>query len=171
MGRDKAAAADGRGATLVEHVAGCVRAAAGSVTLVGAAGTLYAAGARGDCRSLRGLRTPRRRLYGPGDHARGLELDRGLRHAGRDGGFPGRVCWLPPKAAGADCLIPETADGLHPLCAVYHRRARDPLRRRQILDKCFKMHDFVASLRAAKFPVPGPFSLENVNTPQDWASR
>jgi molybdopterin-guanine dinucleotide biosynthesis protein A len=69
----------------------------------------------------------------------------------------------------ADCVIPETADGLHPLCAVYHRRVL-PLAQQRILGQSLKMHDFVASLRVVKFPVAAAF-VENVNAPVDWQSR
>ena len=54
----------------------------------------------------------------------------GLRHAGAFGGIPARTCWMPPNASGADALVPAGPSGRpEPLCAVYHRRAREPLER------------------------------------------
>jgi len=69
----------------------------------------------------------------------------------------------------ADCAIPETSDGLHPLCAVYHRRAL-PVAQQRILSKSFKMHDFVGSLKVVKLAVE-PRLVDNVNTPAEWQLR
>jgi phospholipid/cholesterol/gamma-HCH transport system ATP-binding protein len=68
----------------------------------------------------------------------------------------------------ADCVIPETASGLQPLCAVYHRRCLD--RARTALDrKSLKMQDFVSTLRTNVVPVSDSALLRNVNTPEDYS--
>jgi molybdopterin-guanine dinucleotide biosynthesis protein A len=68
------------------------------------------------------------------------------------------------------CLVPETASGLHPLCAVYHRRAL-PAVRSAIDHKRFKMHDLLKSLAAVSWPVADPLPLCNVNTPLEWEAQ
>ena len=167
MGRDKAALPMGE-STLLEHVAGCVRSAAGNVALIGAPeryvglGLTALADRYEDCGPLGGLCTA-------------LEVSAAEWNLIVACDMPAVtsdfLCGLlsAAESSGGDCLVPETRDGLHPLCAAYHRRAGS-VARRQILDKCFKMHDFIANLRAARFPTPAVF-VENVNTPQDWASR
>jgi molybdopterin-guanine dinucleotide biosynthesis protein A len=74
------------------------------------------------------------------------------------------------SGSGAACLVPETASGLHPLCAVYHRCAL-PTVQSAIEDKRFKMHDLLMSLEAEVWPVADSAILENVNTPQEWGAR
>lgn len=73
------------------------------------------------------------------------------------------------EAQDVDCVIPETDDGLHPLCAVYHRRVL-PIAQQRILNQSFKMQDFVAGLRSNKMPVQRS-SVENVNSAVDWLPR
>ena len=74
------------------------------------------------------------------------------------------------EAADADCLVPESAGKLDPLCAVYHRRvasaAESAIRR-----KLFKMQDFISTLRTSRWPVPDSRPLLNVNTPAEWTAR
>ena len=60
--------------------------------------------------------------------------------------------------------------GLHPLCAVYHRRAGDAVES-AIEHKRFKMHDLLKSLGAVSWPVADASLLENVNTPLEWGTR
>jgi molybdenum cofactor guanylyltransferase len=68
------------------------------------------------------------------------------------------------------CLAPETPDGIHPLCAVYHRRAL-PAVRHAIDHKCFKMQDFLKTIGAVSWPVADAAILQNANTPAEWAAR
>jgi molybdopterin-guanine dinucleotide biosynthesis protein A len=167
MGRDKAFLPLGNG-TMVEHVAGCVRAAAGRVTLIGAPeryvalGFMAVADRYENCGPLGGVCTA-------------LEITQADWSLIAACDMPGltadflRDLLAAAENSDADCLIPQSGDRLHPLCAVYHRRAL-AVARRQILNKCFKMHDFLARLPIAKIPTAA-FLVENVNTPQDWASR
>ena len=74
------------------------------------------------------------------------------------------------EESDVDAVVPESAGGLDPLCAVYHRsclaKAAAAIDR-----KIFKMQDFVSTLRFRRWPVPDPAPLENVNTPDEWNSR
>jgi molybdopterin-guanine dinucleotide biosynthesis protein A len=166
MGRDKAALPWG-GATLVEYVAACVRAAASQVTLVGAPeryahlGLPAIADRYQDCGPLGGICTALESTGADWNLIVACDMP-GVTADFLSGLFEAA------ETADVDCLIPES-DGLHPLCAVYHRRA-GPVAKRQILSKSFKMHDFVASLQALTLPAPAA-SVENINTPQDWTSR
>ena len=73
-------------------------------------------------------------------------------------------------ASGADCLVPHTRSGLHPLCAVYHVRAL-PTVRRAIENNSFAMHHLLDSLQTVSWPVADASLLDNVNTPVEWAAR
>lgn len=171
MGRDKALLPI-EGSLLIERTAEVVRAAAGSVTLIGA----------------------------PGRYAHlGLPVLPDLVH---DGGPAGPICGLhtalkttrsdwnlvvacdmpgltapflndllaAAKQLGCACLAPQTDSGLHPLCAVYHRRAGDAVEF-AIHHKRFKMHDLLKSLGAVSWPITDSSLLENVNTPLEWGAR
>jgi molybdopterin-guanine dinucleotide biosynthesis protein A len=74
------------------------------------------------------------------------------------------------RASGSACLVPESASGLHPLCAVYHRRARAAVAS-AIAHKYFKMHDLLKTIGATAWPVADASHLENVNTPLEWGAR
>lgn len=69
----------------------------------------------------------------------------------------------------ADAVVAQTAAGLEPLCAVYHRRSLAAAR--ACLDrKILKMHDFLSTLPFE--PVPAdPRAVANVNTPEEWLAR
>ena len=176
MGQDKAALPFGD-ASLLEHVAGCVRAAvsnvasnvASSVTLIGAPeryahlGLPAIADRYENCGPLGGVCTALEITTADWNLIVACDMP------GVTADFLGSLLDAAGHGNAADCLIPVTSDGLHPLCAVYHRRAL-AVAQRQILDKSFKMHDFVASLQLAKFPAAVAF-LENINTPLDWISR
>lgn len=73
-------------------------------------------------------------------------------------------------SADADCVVPETSDGLQPLCAVYHRRCVNAAEV-AIHRKSLKMHDFIYHLRTITWPVSNPLHLTNVNTPEEWSVR
>ena len=74
------------------------------------------------------------------------------------------------ESSGADALVPRGPSGLlEPLCAVYHRRSRPAL------DAAFaagirKVTAAFEGLRIAVLPVTERLSLQNVNTPEDWAA-
>ena len=74
------------------------------------------------------------------------------------------------EAGDVDAVVPETAGGLDPLCAVYHRTCLEKAVW-AIDHKIFKMHDFVSTLRLRRWAVPDAAPLENVNTPDQWESR
>jgi len=73
------------------------------------------------------------------------------------------------ESSQADCIIPQSAFGLDPLCAVYHRRCLAPAIS-SIEHKILKMHDFVATLQVQPYPVSNPAVLRNVNTPDQWTT-
>lgn len=168
MGRDKAFLPL-EGSTLIEQIAARVLHATGAVTLVGP-------------------REPYRRLGYP------MIEDR-VKGCGPLGGVYSALsitqadwnlilaCDMPgittdlletllrtAEATGSDCVVPETAAGLHPLCAVYHRRCRD-LAGAAIARNALKMHDFVSSLRGVKWPISDASLLANTNTPEEWEKR
>jgi molybdopterin-guanine dinucleotide biosynthesis protein A len=70
------------------------------------------------------------------------------------------------EASGADALVPETAGGLEPLCAVYHARLL-PAVEAAIHSNILKMHDFVSIIQARLWPAPDPAVFRNLNTPQE----
>lgn len=74
------------------------------------------------------------------------------------------------ELSDADAVVPETAAGLDPLCAVYHRRCLDKASI-AIDRKILKMHDFVSTLRILRWPVLNASPLRNVNTPAEWGAR
>jgi molybdopterin-guanine dinucleotide biosynthesis protein A len=74
------------------------------------------------------------------------------------------------KAENKACLIPQTSQGLEPLCAVYHRRAL-PAVDWAVHHNVLKMQEFVKTLDPFVWPVPHNIFLENWNTPQDLALR
>jgi molybdopterin-guanine dinucleotide biosynthesis protein A len=168
MGRDKALLPLG-GSTLLEQVAARVRAAAGSVTLIGSPerygglGLPVAADLIGDCGPIGGVYTALKMSSAPRNLVVACDMPAvttgflaGLLEAARD--------------ADAECLAPETGSGLHPLCAVYHRRALAALRY-AIDHKSFKMHDLLRSIRTVAWPAADPSLLENVNTLVEWGAR
>jgi phospholipid/cholesterol/gamma-HCH transport system ATP-binding protein len=68
------------------------------------------------------------------------------------------------EATGADCVVPQTPDGLQPLCAVYHRRCLAAVKS-AVDRKMLKMQDLISELRAEIVTAP---VIKNVNTPQDF---
>jgi molybdenum cofactor guanylyltransferase len=168
MGRDKALLPI-EGSLLVERTAERVRAAAGSVTLIGAPeryahlGLPVAADLIEDCGPVGGLYTALK--IGQADRNLLVACD-----------MPGvtaeflRELLDAARQSGSACLVPQTESGLHPLCAVYHRRAEGAVAS-AIEHKRFKMHDLLKILKAVSFPVADARMLENVNTPVEWGAR
>ena len=67
--------------------------------------------------------------------------------------------------SGADAVVPETPQGLEPLCAVYHARLL-PIVESAIHSKLLKMQDFVATIQVRRWPAPDASLFRNLNTPQ-----
>jgi molybdenum cofactor guanylyltransferase len=168
MGRDKALLPMD-GTTLLEHIAARVREAAGSATLIGSPERYQGMGYT----VLPDLTHDRGPLGGVFTALSATHADWNLIVA----------CDMPAvtadffedllraaEASAADCLIPATAAGLEPLCAVYHRRCRDAADR-ALGRNIRKMHDFVSNLHAQKWPVADASCLLNANTPEEWSSR
>ena len=168
MGRDKALLPLD-GSTLLEQVAARVRAAAGSVTLIGpperysSLGLPVAADLIEDCGPIGGVYTALKISSAPWNLIVACDMP-----AVTTGFLAGLL--EAARGADADCLVPETDRGLHPLCAVYHRRAVTALQH-AIRHKSFKMHDLLRSLRTVAWPVDDPSLLENVNTLVEWGAR
>ena len=168
MGRDKALLPFG-GGTLVEHVAACVRGAAGNVTLIGppekysflgfpvVADAIPGRGPLGGlCTALRLTRAEWNLLVACDMPRLTAEFLSGLLDAA--------------EAAGADCLAPSTSRGIEPLCAVYHRRVLAAAEW-AILHKVLKMQDFVRGIGVREWPVADSARFENVNTLEEWEAR
>ncbi len=127
MGRDKALLPI-EGSLLVERTAERVRAAAGSVTLIGAPGRYAHLGLPvlpdlvEDCGPIGGLHTALKSTRADWNLVVACDMP------GLTAGFLGDLL-AAARQLGCACLVPQTDSGLHPLCAVYHRRAE---RRRRI---------------------------------------
>lgn len=72
-----------------------------------------------------------------------------------------------PVDAQPPCVAAETARGLEPLCAVYHRNTLGAAEK-AITAGRLRMRDFVAELGAKSVPAPAAGLLANVNTELDW---
>lgn len=168
MGRDKALLPLD-GSTLVEQIAARVRAAAGSVTLIGSPdrysglGLPVAADLIANCGPIGGIYTALKISSAPWNLIVACDMP------AVTAGFLARLLKA-ARDADADCLAPETSLGLHPLCAVYHRRALATLQS-AIDHKSFKMHDLLRTLRTIAKPAADASLLENVNTPVEWGAR
>jgi len=168
MGRDKALLPVG-GRALVERTADRVRAAAGSVTLIGAPERYLHLGMPvvpdliANCGPIGGLYTALKITDAEWNLLVACDMP------GVTAEFLGELL-AAAVVRGSTCLVPETESGQHPLCAVYHRRALDATEF-AIGHNRFKMHDLAQLLEAASWPVADPSVLENVNTPLEWGSR
>ena len=66
-----------------------------------------------------------------------------------------------------DCVLGLSASGLEPLCAVYRAQALGPIR--AALDAGVrKVTDGLAGLQVAHFEIDNQKVTANVNTPEDW---
>jgi molybdopterin-guanine dinucleotide biosynthesis protein A len=168
MGRDKGLLPI-EGSVLVERTAERVRAAAGSVTLVGAPeryaslGLAVAPDLIEDCGPIGGLYTALKMTSADWNLLVACDMP------GITAGFLGELL-AAARERGSTCLVPQTESGLHPLCAVYHRRAGGAVES-AIERKRFKMHDLLKVLGAVSWPVTDASMLENVNTPLEWGPR
>jgi len=167
MGRDKALLPYGD-ATLVEHVAAQVAAAAGCVTLVGS----LARGAQP------GLPVIPDNLPGCGPLA-GIQAALAASPAAWNLVV---ACDMPAltvdflkglleaaESSDADALVPAWPSGwLEPLCAVYRRELAGPLA--DILRRGERQAvRALASLDVVRWPITQPEYFENLNTSHDWA--
>lgn len=165
MGRDKALLPLGS-TTLAAHTATQIREAAGNVTLIGPPeryahlGFPVVPDAIPGCGPLGGLLTALRSTSADWN----LIVACDMPHLTTT--FLGQL-FDAAEASDPDCLVPESDGRRHPLCAVYHRRAL-PAVENAFARKLFKMHAFIATLRAESWPVLDPDLLRNVNTPADW---
>ena len=152
MGRDKALLPY-HGTSLVEHIAGAVREAAGNVTIIvndkipgcGPLGGLFTALSNSD-------------------------TDWNLVVACDMPGIspePLRILLNRAEISPRDCVAASDGAELQPLCAVYHRRCL-PIVARAIRDKRLKMLDLLAELSAEAHPIDRA-ALLNANTPAEWA--
>jgi molybdenum cofactor guanylyltransferase len=168
MGRDKALLPI-EGSVLVERTAERVRAAAGSVILIGAPERYrhlelpLAADLAENCGPIGGLYTALTTTRSDWNLLVACDMP------GLTVGFL-RELLDAARQHGSTCLVPQTPSGLHPLCAVYHRRAVLAVES-AIEHKHFKMHDLLKVLEAQSFPVADAAQLQNVNTPVEWAAR
>jgi molybdopterin-guanine dinucleotide biosynthesis protein A len=168
MGRDKALLPID-GSLLVERTAQVVRDAAGSATLIGAPARYAHLGLPvlpdlvENCGPLGGLHAALKTTRADWNLVAACDMP---------GLTPAFLSDLLAAAQqlGCACLAPQTDSGLHPLCAVYHRRAADAVEF-AIQHKRFKMHDLLKSLGAVSWPVADASLLENVNTPLEWGAR
>jgi molybdopterin-guanine dinucleotide biosynthesis protein A len=166
MGRNKALLPF-RGMTLVEHVAGIVRQAAGSVTLIGdpvqlahlglpvVPDKLPASGPAGGIYTALTITSSDWNLIAGCDMP---AIQSGI------------LLHLLRRAAvtSADCVAAAGTNGEpEPLCAVYHRRCLAAVAR-AIREKRLKMKDLLLELGVDMQPVD-PCALANVNTPAEWA--
>ncbi len=84
------------------------------------------------------------------------------------------VEFLCQKNAGAEVVVPESENGLEPLCAVYAKSCL-PLIEKQLRDKRFKVSDFFSQARTEIVRLETSLSfftpdvLTNVNTPEEFA--
>ena len=172
MGRDKALLPI-EGSLLVERTAEVVRAASGNVTLIGAPGRYAHLGLPvqpdlakdgGSGGPIRGLHTALKTTRADWNLVVACDMP------GLTARFLAETCWPPLSRLGCACLAPKTDSGLHPLCAVYHRRTADAVEF-SIQHKRFKMHDLLRSLGAVSWPVADTSLREKVNTPLEWGAR
>jgi molybdopterin-guanine dinucleotide biosynthesis protein A len=166
MGRDKALLPYS-GETLVQHVAGIVREAAGSVALIGDPERLGHLGltvlsdelpghgpASGIYTALRTTQTDWNAIVACDMPAVTADLLRELLRRA--------------ETAQRNCVAPTGPYGQpEPLCAIYHRRCL-PALGRAIRDKRLRMRDLVKEIGAVWVRVEAP-ALANVNTPAEWA--
>jgi molybdenum cofactor guanylyltransferase len=168
MGRDKALL-PWRGVTLVEWIAGQVRDAAGSATLVGSPERYVDLGipaigeANTGCGPLSGIGAALR--HSSFDLNLVVACDMPLLHSQAL-----RELCAAALVAGADvCAAVNAAGDQEPLCAVYNRRTL-PAILRALEERRLKAHDLLRRLTVHEWTSADPRMLTNVNCPADWAA-
>jgi molybdopterin-guanine dinucleotide biosynthesis protein A len=166
MGRDKALL-EWQGTTLIIRVAEAVKAAAGSVALIGDPAKYGGFGysVYGDvfpgCGPLGGIRTAL--TVTRADWNLVVACDMPEVEPAFLRGLLDRA-----EAVGADCLLPAGESARpEPLCGVYHRRALVAIER--ALDAGVrKVLDGLAGVRLEVLRVGGGRQFRNINTPEEW---
>jgi molybdenum cofactor guanylyltransferase len=168
MGRDKALLPWG-GSTLAEAVAREVAGAAGSATLVGKVGP--GIGALDAIPDLYPGEGPLGGILTALDHTRSdWNLVVACDMPRVDSPFLRRLIDA-ANQSGACALLPRGPSGLsEPLCAVYHRRAREPLETRFASGER-KITRALAGVEVAWLDVADVTVFQNLNTPEDWAAH
>ncbi|MGH9657620.1 MAG: molybdenum cofactor guanylyltransferase, partial [Bryobacteraceae bacterium] len=153
---------------LVEHVAAAVRAAAGSVVLIGSPdryrhlGLPVLADLRPGSGPLGGIETALASTAAEWNLVLACDLPEAER------AFLASLLEAATRS-GADCLLPIGPTGLpEPLCAVYHRRCLPSITAALDAGR-FKITDALAALQVARHEDPATPCFRNVNTPADWA--
>jgi molybdenum cofactor guanylyltransferase len=165
MGRDKALLTVGN-STLLEVVAARVSAAAGSVMVIGPPeryaflGLPVQADLMSDCGPLAGVYTALQTSQADWNLLVACDMPNVT------AGFLASLLDA-AEATDATVLAPTTPAGLHPLCAVYHRRALAGVQ--SLLERrSYKMHDALNYLHALHWPIEEASLVENINTPAEW---
>jgi molybdenum cofactor guanylyltransferase len=167
MGRDKALLPY-RGATLVQHVASCVLAAAGSATLVGHPERYHTLGLP----LIPDLSEGRGPLSG---------IEAALRFSNAEWNLV-VACDMPritvdalraildeAERSGADCLMPLSAgDRPEPLCAAY-RRTCLPAISKALTEGILKVRAALERTNVMYWKAPEGAFFDNLNTPAEWA--
>lgn len=79
------------------------------------------------------------------------------------------------RAGAVDAVVPVTAAGPHPHCAVFHSRCREAVSRR-LAHRQLRLRDLLDDLDVhwvsgdALLSLGGEALLTNINTPDDWAA-
>lgn len=166
MGRDKAFLAY-RGTTLLEHIAGAVRDAAGNVAIIGEPARFANLG----CQVFPDRSPSLGPLGGLFTALSVTQTDWNLIVACDMPGITAdslRILLKMSEITKADCVAAASSQGsVEPLCAVYHRRCL-PLVARAAKDKRLKMFDLLAELRVDG-EILDQAALANANTPAEWA--
>jgi molybdenum cofactor guanylyltransferase len=163
MGVDKAMLAF-RGETLIQHAAEIVGEAAGNVTIIGPPERYAWLGLQ--------VIPDERPGFGPlGGVVTALSISEaewalvvGCDLPNIDAGLLRRLIAL--TTADSHCIVPESPNGLEPLCAVWHRSALPQLRCALAAER-LKMKMVVRELNARIYPVADPRLFRNINTPED----
>ena len=168
MGRDKASLPF-HGTTLAQSVAETVRAAAGTVSLVGSphrhaflgypiVPDVYAGEG-----PLGGILTALRQSTADWNLIVACDMPR------LSAGFLGELLDA-AESCECDALVPAGPSGrLEPLCAVYHRRSWQGLYC-AFAGGVRKIAVALKGVRAVTWPAPEVSYFQNVNTPEDWAA-
>src|SRR5262249_27638991 len=142
MGRDKALLPSGD-RTLIEQIAAQVHAAAGQVTLIRPPERYRCLGYPVAAARVANLGTPGGLCTAPSVTEADWTLVVACDMPGLTADFL-RTLLDAAESSAADCVAPKTAQGLEPLCAVYHRRCLAAAEQ-AILRNMFKMQDFISS--------------------------
>jgi molybdenum cofactor guanylyltransferase len=168
MGRDKALLSIG-GTTLLEQVAERVREAAGDVTVIAEPEQYANLGLRiehdlvDDSGPMGGIYTALQISSASWNLIVACDMPRITVGLLND-------LFEAAETAAAPVLVPESASGLHPLCAIYHRQTLAAVEQ-CINSRVLKMHDLLHHVGAVSWPVPDETLMENVNTIFEWGSR